>query len=54
MHGKNDKIVPFFIGQQDFEKANEPKFSYFPDNDDHMMDYDENLIETLGNFFKSI
>ena len=54
MHGKNDKIVPFFMGQQVFEKANEPKFSYFPDNDDHMMDYDENLIETLGNFFKSI
>ena len=40
------------MGEQVFKKANEPKFSYFPDNDDHMMDYDENLIETLGNFFK--
>ena len=41
MHGKNDKIVPFHMGQQVFEKANEPKFSYFPDNDDHMMDYNK-------------
>ena len=54
MHGKNDKIVPFFMGQQVFEKANEPKFSYFPDNDDHMMDYNKDLLETLDNFFKSI
>jgi Hydrolases of the alpha/beta superfamily len=54
MHGKNDKIVPFFMGQQVFEKAHEPKSSYFPDNDDHMMDYNEDLLETLDNFFKSI
>ena len=37
-----------------FEKANEPKFSYFPDNDDHMMDYNEDLLKTLNNFFKTI
>ena len=42
------------MGQQVFEKANEPKFSYFPDNDDHMMDYNKDLLETLDNFFKSI
>ena len=54
MHGKNDKIVPFFMGQQVFEKANEPKFSYFPEEDDHMMDYNENLLKVLNNFFQSI
>ena len=54
MHGKKDKIVPFHMGQQVFEKANEPKFSYFPDNDDHMMDYNEDLLKTLNNFFKTI
>ena len=54
MHGKKDKIVPFHMGKQVFEKANEPKFSYFPDNDDHMMDYNKDLLETLSNFFKSI
>ena len=54
MHGKKDKIVPFHMGQQVFEKANEPKFSYFPDNDDHMMDYNEDLLQTLRIFFKTI
>ena len=54
MHGKKDKIVPFHMGKEVFQKANEPKFSYFPDNDDHMMDYNEDLLEILDNFFKSI
>ena len=54
MHGKKDKIVPFHMGEQIFEKANEPKFSYFPDNDDHMMDYNEDLLKTLSSFFKTI
>ena len=54
MHGKKDKIVPFHMGKQVFEKANKPKFSYFPDNDDHMMDYNNILLKTLERFFKSI
>ncbi len=54
MHGKKDKIVPFIMGKKVYENANTPKFSYFPDNDDHMMDYNENLLKTLNNFFKTI
>ena len=54
MHGKNDKIVPFQMGKKVFDKANKPKFSYFPDYDDHMMDYNKNLLEALKNFFQSI
>ena len=54
MHGKKDKIVPFHMGVEVFEKANEPKFSYFPDNDDHMMDYNEDLLKALSAFFKTI
>ena len=54
MHGKKDKIVPFHMGEKVFEKANEPKFSYFPEEDDHMMDYNENLLKVLNNFFQSI
>ena len=54
MHGKKDKIVPFNMGKQVFEKAKEPKFSYFPDNDDHMMDYNQDLLKTLSTFFKTI
>ena len=54
MHGKKDKIVPFHMGQKVFEKSNEPKFYYFPEEDDHMMDYNENLLKALNNFFQSI
>ena len=54
MHGKKDKIVPFIMGKKVYENANSPKFSYFPDNDDHMMDYNEDLLKTLNNFFKTI
>ena len=54
MHGKKDKIVPFHMGKKVFDKAKEPKFSYFPDNDDHMMDYNEDLLKTLSIFFKTI
>tara|TARA_B100002051_G_scaffold6015_1_gene5054 strand:+ start:341 stop:1135 length:795 start_codon:yes stop_codon:yes gene_type:complete len=54
MHGKKDKIVPFAMGKKVYENANAPKFSYFPDNDDHMMDYNEDLLKTLNDFFKTI
>ena len=54
MHGKKDKIVPFHMGQQVFEKANEPKFSYFPDNDDHMMEYNEELLSKIKNFINKL
>ena len=54
MHGKNDKIVPFQMGKKVFSEANEPKYSYFPKDDDHMMEYNENLLEALNKFFKSI
>jgi len=54
MHGKKDKIVPFHMGKKVFEEANEPKFSYFPNEDDHMMDYNDNLLKALKIFFNSI
>ena len=42
MHGKKDDIVPFSMGKELFEKANNPKHSYFtPDDDDHMMEFNE-------------
>ena len=54
MHGENDKIVPFHMGKKVFLEANEPKYSYFPKDDDHMMEYNENLLEALNKFLKSI
>ena len=54
MHGEVDHIVPFFMGKKMYEIANEPKYSYFTKHDDHMMEYDENLIKALKSFLKSI
>ena len=54
MHGENDKIVPFHMGKKVFSEANDPKYSYFPKDDDHMMEYNKNLLEALNKFFLSI
>ena len=54
MHGENDKIVPFHMGKKIFSEANNPKYSYFPKDDDHMMEYNKNLLEALNKFFLSI
>jgi len=54
MHGKVDKIVPFYMGKKMYELANSPKFSYFSKYDDHMMEYNENLIKVLKDFIYSL
>ena len=50
MHGMKDNIVPHKMGLELFEKANHPKYSYFPKNDDHMMDFNEKLLDTISVF----
>ena len=50
MHGAKDQIVPFEMGKKMFEIANEPKYSYFTKYDNHMMEYDENLVNALNSF----
>ena len=54
MHGEKDKIVPFWMGKKIYELANEPKYFYFSKNDDHMMEYNENLLEILVIYLKSL
>ena len=54
MHGDKDKIVPFSMGKEIFENLSEPKVSYFKEGDDHMMDFDAELLENIQNFFKII
>ena len=54
MHGEADKIVPFRMGKKLYEMANQPKYSYFPKYDDHMMEYNKNLLNTLKEFIKSL
>ena len=54
MHGEADQIVPFWMGKTIYEIANQPKYSYFTKYDDHMMEFDENLVLTLEKFIKSL
>ena len=54
MHGKVDKIVPFWMGKKIYELANEPKYSYFSKQDNHMMEYNEKMIEILREYLKSL
>ena len=54
MHGKVDKIVPFHMGKKIYELANEPKYSYFSEYDDHMMEYNQNLLKVLKDFISSL
>ena len=50
MHGMKDNIIPHEMGVKLFQKANQPKYSYFPKNDDHMMDFNEKLLDTIRVF----
>ena len=54
MHGEADQIVPFWMGEKIYEIANQPKYSYFTKYDDHMMEFDENLVLALKAFIKSL
>jgi len=54
LHGKKDKIVPFAMGKKIYEMANEPKFFYFQEYGDHMIDYDTELLMALEKFIQSL
>jgi len=54
MHGKVDNIVPFYMGKEIYELANEPKYFYFSEYDDHMMEYNEKLLNHLKKFINSL
>ena len=54
MHGKMDNIVPQRMGLELFKRANDPKFRYFPENDDHMMEYNDKLLNNIKLFINKI
>ena len=54
LHGKKDRIVPFYMGKKMYELANEPKFFYFQEYGDHMMDYDADLLGAIKKFIQSL
>ena len=54
MHGEADKIVPFYMGKKIYELANKPKYYYFSEYDDHMLEYNKKLLNALKNFIYSL
>ena len=54
MHGKADNIVPFHMGEKMYELANSPKYFYSSEYDNHMMDYNKKLLNTLKEFIYSL
>ncbi len=52
MHGEKDNIVPFSMGKELFEKANNPKYSYFTSDDDHMMEFNDQILKNIKNFIE--
>ena len=50
MHGEKDDIVPFSMGKELFEKANSPKYSYFTPDDDHMLEFNDQILKIIKNF----
>ena len=54
MHGMVDDIVPFSMGKKMYELANEPKYAYFSKYDNHMMEYNEKLLNVLKKFIYSL
>ena len=54
MHGKADSIVKFEMGKRLFDIANSPKFSFFPEYDNHMMAFNDKMKLELSNFFSFV
>ena len=54
MHGEVDQIVPFRMGKKIYEIANQPKYSHFTKYDDHMMEYDDQLVFALNSFIQRL
>ncbi len=54
MHGKKDKIIPFHMGKKIYDSAKEPKFFYFSQEDDHMMEFNERMFKNLQSFINQL
>ena len=54
MHATGDDIVPFRMGEKMYKLANSPKSSYFVDENEHLVTYDDELMKNMDNFYKLI
>ena len=54
IHGKKDNIVPFYMGEEIYKRFTGTKFKYFSDYDDHMIDFNNDLINSIKSFISSL
>jgi len=54
MYGEADKIVPFWMGKKIYELANEPKYFYFSEKDNHMMEYNKKTLVILKEYLERL
>ena len=54
MHGKKDKVVPFYMGEKIYDLLNTPKYKYFTNNDDHMMEFNDQLVINIKKFIETL
>ena len=54
MHGKQDSLVPFYMGQKVYDSLTTEKYSYFVEDDDHMMRFDSSMKNALSDFFNKL
>ena len=54
MHGKKDSLVPFHMGQKVYDSLTTEKYSYFVEDDDHMMRFDSSMKNALSDFFNKL
>ena len=54
MHAIGDDIVPFWMGEKMYELANEPKQKYFINENNHLVTYDDKLMNNMDRFYKSL
>ena len=47
LHGKQDKIVPFAMGKEIFDKLDAPKFSYFTDDLNFKVSLQEDVLHLV-------
>ena len=44
----------FYMGEEIYHLANMPKSKYFTEQEDHMMEFDKNLVDAISEFLKSL
>ncbi len=54
MHGKQDTIVPFYMGEDIYNALKTDKYNYFVDDDDHMMRFDNEMKDVISSFLKEL